>query len=88
MIKFTDNEILVLKQIVSSVKHSYERGFQCECGHIYEEPFRLHAASSQNDFGSLVCKKCGANKKWHDVKIKTIWCDIRKIKGLKIIEQI
>jgi transcription elongation factor Elf1 len=88
-ILFTNNEVIILKELLKHCKHSYTRNFRCKnCGHIYEEEFRLHDAKTKNGFGDFVCKNCGENKRWEDIKIRTILFDIKKVKRLELIEEI
>jgi transcription elongation factor Elf1 len=87
--QLTENEIIVLKQIVKNVKHKYTRGFQCtNCGYVSKKSFTLHDAITKNNFGNMVCTQCGSSTLWEDIKIKTIWCNISKINGLRIIEKV
>jgi len=87
--KFTDTEIQILKQLLSTAKHSYIRGFRCgNCKTIHDEKMTVHNADTQNRFASMVCKNCGEVERWEDVKIKTITFNLKKIRIFDLIEEV
>lgn len=85
--ELTNTEIQVLKQLLATAKHSYDRGFRCECGHIAENRMTVFKADDQNTHG-MVCKNCGEISQWEDVKIKTITFNLKKVKIFNVIEEI
>ena len=85
--ELTDTEIQILKQLLSTAKHSYDRGFKCACGHISENRMTVFKAADQNTHG-MVCKNCGEISHWKDVKIKTIAFDLKKVKIFDLIEEV
>ena len=86
--KLNETEIKILKQLLSTAKHNYTRGFQCECGNVHDKEMRIHNAETENDFGAMICKNCGETRQWKDIKIKKISFDFKKIRNFKVIEQI
>jgi transcription initiation factor IIE alpha subunit len=84
--ELTQNEITILKEIVKNVKHHYTRAYQCICGHVSDQEYGVFSAYDHNCHSGFVCPNCGEHQRWHDIKIKHITCDLRKVINIKVIE--